>query len=313
MPDVSSYLVGEESAGSRLDLFLVGEKPDLTRSHIQKLVAEGLVQVNGNPARVSYRVRPGDTVDIRVPEPRATALEPEDIPLDIRYEDEHVIVINKPRGMVVHPAQGNYTGTMVNALLHYCRDLSGINGVLRPGIVHRLDKDTSGLLMVAKNDQAHLSLAGQLQQRKVARNYVALVHGRVPGLRGMVDAPIGRHPVDRQKMAVIEGGRTAITRYQVVRCLDNYTYLELRLETGRTHQIRVHLGYLGHPVVGDSKYGSPKRNFGLDGQFLHAYRLGFCHPASGNYMEFISELPQILTAVLENLGWGGPHLPDTTA
>lgn len=311
MPGVNSYLVGEEMAGIRLDLFLVEQKPDLTRSHIQKLVAGGMVQVNGGAVRVSYRVRPGDMVDLRIPEPGLTSVEPEGIPLDIRYEDEHLIVINKPRGMVVHPAGGNYSGTMVNALMHYCRDLSGINGVLRPGIVHRLDKDTSGLLVVAKNDQAHLSLAEQLQQRTVIRNYVALVHGRVQESKGMVDAPIGRHPADRQRMAVVAGGKAAITRYQVARRLDNYTYLELRLETGRTHQIRVHLDYLGHPVAGDNKYGPARPHFGLDGQFLHAYRLGFSHPVSGDYLEFTSELPAVLAAVLQELGWGGPYLPDS--
>lgn len=313
MFDVSIYQVEVDMAGIRLDIFLTRMNPQLSRSHVQKLVAGDLVKVNGKPARANYRVRSGDLVELNVPSPVETVAEPEDIPLDIQYEDEHVIVINKPRGMVVHPAGSNNSGTLVNALLHHCRDLSGINGVLRPGIVHRLDKDTSGLLMVAKNDAAHVSLAEQLQQRRVTRNYVALVHGRLSGMKGLVDAPIGRHPVDRQRMAVVDQGRFAVTRYCVLRQLGNYSYLGLRLETGRTHQIRVHLNYLGHPVVGDPKYGPPKSHFILDGQFLHAYRLGFRHPVTGLYLEFTAELPKILMLILIQLGWMGPYLPEPGA
>ena len=313
MVDMSSYQVEVDLAGIRLDVFLTGMNPQLSRSHVQKLVADDLVKVNGKSARANYRVRSGDRVELYVPQPVVMVAEAEDIPLDIRYEDEHVIVINKPRGMVVHPAGSNYAGTLVNALLYHCRDLSGINGVLRPGIVHRLDRDTSGLLMVAKNDPAHLSLAAQLQQRSVTRNYVALVHGRLNARKGLVDAPIGRHPVDRQRMAVVDRGRFAVTRYLVLKQLGDYSYLGLRLETGRTHQIRVHLNYLGHPVVGDPKYGPPRSHFGLDGQFLHAYRLGFRHPVTDHYLEFTAELPEVLGSILLQLGWPGPYLPEPEA
>ncbi|MQL52945.1 RluA family pseudouridine synthase [Desulfofundulus thermobenzoicus] len=301
MPDVNYYRVENENAGRRLDVFLAGESPDLSRSHIQKLIEEGLVTVNGGPARAGYRVKAGDEVLVEIPPPRELAVLPEDIPLDIFYEDGDVIVINKPRGMVAHPAEGNYSGTLVNALLYHCRDLSGVNGVLRPGIVHRLDKDTSGLIMVAKNDRAHLDLARQLQDRRVTRRYIALAHGGFKEDRGTVDAPIGRHPRDRQRMAVVAGGRRAVTHYTVRERFGQYTLLELKLETGRTHQIRVHMAHLGHPLVGDLKYGPARPHFGLQGQFLHAAVLGFVHPGTGEYLEFIAPLPEELQRVLDKL------------
>ncbi|MCL6612335.1 MAG: RluA family pseudouridine synthase [Peptococcaceae bacterium] len=296
---IHCFDAAEEDSGQRLDVFLAGESPELSRSHIQKLVAGGLVEVNGVPARASYRVKGGDRVLMRIPPPEDLVVKPEPIPLDIYFEDADVIVVNKPRGMVVHPAEGNFTGTLVNALLYHCRDLSGINGVVRPGIVHRLDKDTSGLLMAAKNDFAHLELARQLSERKVDRRYLALVHGVLKNDRGTVDAPVGRHPRDRKKMAVTPGkGKPAVTHYRVLDRHRDLTLLELRLETGRTHQIRVHMAWLGHPVVGDPKYGPAKNRFGLEGQFLHAGLLGFNHPRSGERMTFEAPLPEELRRVL---------------
>lgn len=294
------YNTGLGDAGQRLDLYLANENSDLSRSHIQKLVTEGMVDVNGSPAKSSYRVRPGDAVVLRVPPPAELVVEPEAVFLDIYFEDADIIVVNKPKGMVVHPAEGNYSGTMVNALLYHCRDLSGINGVIRPGIVHRLDKDTSGLLMVAKNDLAHLDLACQLSERKVERRYHALVHGILGNDRGTVDAPIGRHSRDRQRMAVNpERGRRAVTHYRVLERYQGFTYLELRLETGRTHQIRVHMSYLGYPVVGDPKYTRAKNRFGLESQFLHAALLGFIHPRSKENLTFEAPLPAELQIVLD--------------
>jgi 23S rRNA pseudouridine1911/1915/1917 synthase len=299
---ISYYRVEEGNAGERLDVFLAKENPELSRSHIQKLITGEQVTVNGDPVRSSYRVKPGDEVVLRVPPPRELEVVPENIPLDIYYEDADVVVVNKPRGMVVHPAEGNYSGTLVNALLFHCRDLSGVNGIMRPGIVHRLDKDTSGLIMVAKNDLAHLELARQLKERRVTRRYIALAHGNFAEDRGTVDAPIGRHPRDRQRMAVVsQGGRHAVTHYRVLERFGPYTLLELRLETGRTHQIRVHMAYLGHPLVGDLKYGPSRPHFDLQGQFLHAATLGFHHPREGEYMEFTAPLPGELQDILARL------------
>lgn len=305
MPGIEFYRVEDEQAGRRLDVFLAGESPELSRSHIQKLIAGEMVTVNGRTARANYRVRTADEVVLRVPPPRELAVQPENIPLDIYYQDADLVVVNKPRGLVVHPAEGNYSGTLVNALLYHCPDLSGVNGVLRPGIVHRLDKDTSGLLMVAKNDAAHIELARQLKDRLVARRYLALAYGNFKEDAGTVDAPIGRHPRDRQKMAVVtRGGRPAVTHYRVRQRYGQYTLLELRLETGRTHQIRVHLTYLGHPLAGDLKYGPARPFYGLQGQFLHAYLLGFNHPRNREHMEFTAPLPVELQAVLDRLDEG---------
>lgn len=302
MQTTNRYHIDENDAGVRLDIFLAGESRDLSRSHIQKLLEDNFVTVNGAVVRASYRLKPGDNIVITVPPPLEMKLEPEPIPLDIYYEDGDVLVVNKPRGMVVHPAEGNYSGTLVNAVLHHCRDLSGINGVLRPGIVHRLDKDTSGLLMVAKNDIAHLELARQLKDRQVVRRYLALVHGRVKAERGVVDAPIGRDPRDRQKMAVVfRNGKNAVTHYNVRKRYPNYSFAELRLETGRTHQIRVHMHYIGHPVVGDPRYGPSRPHFDLQGQFLHAAALGFNHPRNGGFLQFEAPLPGVLAEVLAEL------------
>lgn len=302
MLSVHYFEVREGEAGKRLDVFLAGEAEDYTRSYIQKLIEDGLALVNGVAARASYKVKQGDLIRLEVPEPEGMESKAENIPLDIYYEDSDVIVINKPRGMVVHPASGNYSGTVVNALLYHCGDLSGIGGVLRPGIVHRLDKDTSGLIMVAKNDAAHVELARQLKERLVTRIYLALVHGRVKEQTGVIEAPIGRDPKNRQKMAVVhKNARNAITNYRVLKRFDGYTYLELKLETGRTHQIRVHLSYIGHPVAGDPKYGPSRPHFDLKGQFLHAAVLGFKHPRTGACLKFEAPLPGELATVLENL------------
>ncbi|MGQ9557846.1 MAG: RluA family pseudouridine synthase [Desulfurispora sp.] len=296
------YRVGEEQAGQRLDRFLAGQNPDLSRTYLQELIDQGRVAVDQRQGKAGQRVKPGQQVTVLLPPPRDLEVRPEKIALDIYYEDSHVIVVNKPRGMVVHPAEGNYSGTLVNALLYHCRDLSGINGVLRPGIVHRLDKDTSGLLVVAKHDQAHVHLAEQLKERQVRRRYLALVHGLVRHQKGSIDAPIGRDPRDRQKMAVVfRNSKPALTLFLVRRYCGQYSYLELQLATGRTHQIRVHMAYIGHPLVGDPKYGPARSHQVLDGQFLHAALLGFRHPFSGEYLEFRAPLPEELGAYLQQV------------
>lgn len=293
------YFVAEEQANNRVDVFLTQQQPELSRSHVQNLIEGQHVQVNDKPIKSNYKLRSGDRVVLTVPPPAEVDIQPQDIPLDILYEDKHVIIINKPRGMVVHPAVGNYEGTMVNALLEHCEDLSGINGVMRPGIVHRIDKDTSGVLMVAKTDRAHLSLAQQIKDRTVTRRYVALVHGNIQEESGIINAPIGRHQTDRKKMAVdTKNGKEAITHFRVLERFVGYTLVEARLKTGRTHQIRVHMQYIGHSVVGDPKYGPRNPHFNLDGQFLHARVLGFNHPLTGEYLEFSAPLPQVLEDIL---------------
>lgn len=296
------FIVDNDGAGQRLDVYVTSSGAELSRSHIQKLIGEGLIKVNGTEVRANYRLKEGDEIWVEIPPPTELQVLPEQIQLDTYYEDSDVIVINKPRGMVVHPAEGNYSGTMVNALLYQCRDLSGINGVLRPGIVHRIDKDTSGLIMAAKNDLAHERLAEQLQEHTVTRGYLALAHGSVQFDQGVVNAPIGRDPRDRKKMAVTSrNSKNALTHYRVLGRAGNYTFLELRLETGRTHQIRVHLAHIGHPLVGDTRYGPARPHFGLEGQFLHAYLLGFVHPRDNRYLEFKAPLPNVLLEVLKAL------------
>jgi len=276
-----------EDAGARLDVFLAEELEDATRSAVQKWIEAGLVLVDGGVKKANYKLRPGDEVDVTPPEPEAIDALPEDIPLDVLYEDEWLIVVNKPRGMVVHPSAGHMTGTLVNALLHHCgASLSGINGALRPGIVHRIDKDTSGVLVAAKNDAAHAALSAQMAAHSVTRRYEAIVHGRVRE-DGTVDKPLARHPKERKKMAVVQGGRQAVTHYTVLGAYRGFTHIEARLETGRTHQIRVHMAEIGHPLLGDIVYGRDKQPHGANaGQALHARTLGFAHPADGRYVEF---------------------------
>lgn len=292
-----------EEAGLRLDAFLSGKVEELSRSGVQKLMESGGILVNGGPVKKNYKTRPGDQIQIELPEPEPVNILPENIPLDIRYEDEDVIVINKPKGLVVHPAPGHWSGTLVNALMYHCRDsLSGINGELRPGIVHRIDMDTSGLLIVAKNDFAHGALAEQLKDHSLSRVYEAVVVGNIRQDSGTIDAPIGRHPVDRKRMAVTEkNSRPAVTHYQVLTRYGGYTHLQLQLETGRTHQIRVHLSWQNHPIVGDQVYGRGK-DLGLDSQCLHARTLRFRHPRTGELVTVTSELPEYFETVLKKLG-----------
>jgi 23S rRNA pseudouridine1911/1915/1917 synthase len=296
------YDFSPEQTGVRLDKWLAEQESlALTRSAIQTRMEQGDVTVNGVAVSKNYKLRSGDQVQIIVPEPVSLELIPEPIPLEIVYEDDDLLVVNKPKGMVVHPAPGNLTGTLVHALLYHCGDrLSGINGVIRPGIVHRIDKNTSGLLMVAKNDFAHIDLSGQIQAHTFTREYQAIAVGRFSKQEGTIHAPIGRHPVDRKKMCVTQkNAKDAITHYTVIAESGNYTHLRLRLETGRTHQIRVHLSYMGHPVLGDDVYGKPFPN--LTGQCLHAGIIGFVHPTTKAYLEFTSPLPDYFTAALRKL------------
>lgn len=292
-----------ETAGQRADQFLAARLDGLTRSAAQKLLEEGHVLCQGRPLKKNDRLKPGDQVAVCIPDPTPVELLPQDIPLEVVYEDEDVIVVNKPVGMVVHPAPGHPDGTLVNALLYHCGDsLSGINGELRPGIVHRIDRDTSGLIVAAKNDRAHLALAAQLQDHSLARVYEAVAVGNFRRDAGTVDAPIGRHPVDRKKMCVDrKNGRPAVTHWAVLGRCPGYTHLECRLETGRTHQIRVHLASLGHPLLGDTVYGAKKPWPGLAGQCLHARRLRFIHPATGEPVELECPLPDWFQRVLRQL------------
>lgn len=287
-------------AGSRIDKY-ISDNADLTRSAVQGLISKGAVTVDGRAISKNYKLRGGETITVEIPEPEPMDAVPENIPLNIVYEDDDLLVVNKPKGMVVHPAHGNYTGTLVNALLYHCGgSLSGINGVIRPGIVHRIDKNTSGLLIVAKNDASHLKLAEQIKAHSFTREYEAIVTGALKELSGTVDAPIGRHKTDRKKMCVTpENSRNAVTHYEVLRQYGGYAHLRLRLETGRTHQIRVHMAYIGHPVLGDDVYGKPYK--GLEGQCLHARKIGFIHPTTGEYMEFSSKLPEYFQSVLRKL------------
>jgi len=299
--ELEQSVTGEEQ-GLRLDVFIAGLDPDFSRTRAQKLVETGAVTVNGGVAKSNYKVREGDRVFVKIPVPEPQEVVAENIPLDIVYEDSDLLVVNKPQGMVVHPAAGNYSGTLVNALLYHCDDLSGINGVIRPGIVHRIDKDTSGLLVVAKNDHAHLSLAEQLKEHSVSRKYIALVNGVVREPGGIVDAPLGRDPRDRKKMAVVtRNSKNAVTKYRVLERFEHYTLVECHLETGRTHQIRVHMAYLGHPVAGDTVYGPKKDTLGLKGQALHALLLGFRHPVTGQFMEFQADIPPYFQELIAGL------------
>ena len=294
-----------KEGGGRLDKF-ISDNSDISRSYAARLAGDGNVTVNGRAADKKTKLASGDTVKVTVPEPEELAAEPEDIPLDIVYEDESLIVVNKPQGMVVHPAPGNPSGTLVNGLLFHC-SLSSINGVIRPGIVHRIDKDTSGLLVVAKTNAAHEALAAQLKEHKAERKYYAIVHGNIKEDEGRIDKSIGRHPTDRKRMAVITGGREAVTHYRVVERFGQYTLVECILETGRTHQIRVHMASVGHSVAGDPVYGVKKERFRTNGQLLHAAALGFTHPVTGEHMEFSAGLPEYFKNVLELLRKGNKY------
>ncbi|WP_346890235.1 RluA family pseudouridine synthase [Clostridium sp. UBA1056] len=298
---VKNYIIDEENTGKRLDLFISENEADMSRSFVQGIIEKQQVKVNNQIKKSNYKLRIKDEVQVEIAEPVELQVEAEDIPLDIVYEDSDVVVINKPQDMVVHPAPGNYTGTLVNGLLHHCKDLSGINGVIRPGIVHRIDKDTSGILVVAKNDKAHNSLAAQLKDHSMKRTYYAIVEGIVKEDEGTVITNIGRHPVERIKMAVVKDGKEAITNYKVIERFKSNTLVECRLETGRTHQIRVHMAHLHHPLIGDQVYGYKKQRFKLQGQALHAKNLGFIHPTTGKYMEFDSQLPEYFQEILDKL------------
>ncbi len=294
--------VEETDSGIRLDKWLASKKEtDMTRTAVQNLIESGGVLVNGKTVSKNYKQKSGDVIEVTIPDPVELDAKPEDIPLDIVYEDESLLVVNKPKGMVVHPAPGNYSGTMVNALMYHCKGrLSGINGVIRPGIVHRIDKNTSGLLIVAKTDTAHNFLAEQIKEHSFTREYELVAEGRFRKTEGTVNAPIGRNPNDRKKMCVIyTNSKNAVTHYSVIEQFEKYAHLKCRLETGRTHQIRVHMSYIGHPVLGDDVYGKPFK--GIDGQCLHAKKIGFIHPVSHEYMEFDSELPEYFKEILRKV------------
>lgn len=295
------YIVDSNYDNTRIDKFLSEIIEGKSRSYIQGLIEDNKVMVNNKIIKSNYKLKTGDCVDVTIPEPVELEVEGEDIPLDILYEDSDVLVLNKPQGMVVHPAAGNQSGTLVNALLNHCNDLSGINGVIRPGIVHRIDKDTSGVLVIAKHDAAHNKLADQLKDHTMTRLYVALVEGVIKQENGTVDAPLDRHPIERKKIAVVKDGRRAVTHYRVLERFNNSTLVECRLETGRTHQIRVHMAHIGHPLVGDPVYGYKKQRFNLPGQLLHAKVLGFIHPTSGEYVEFETPIPEYFSKVIEIL------------
>ena len=292
-----------EDKGTRVDLWLSKRLQEYSRSYIKKLLTDGMLLVNGEHVKSNYKLKPGDEVLLKVPDPKPLDICAEDINIPVIYEDGDIVVVDKPKGMVVHPAAGNYSGTLVNALLGYCGDnLSDINGVIRPGIVHRIDKDTSGVLVVAKNNIAHERLSEKLKVHDMERVYVALVYGVIAENQGKIDAPIGRHPSDRKKMAVnIKNGRRAVTHFRVLERFKDVTYIEVTLETGRTHQIRVHMSYIGYPIIGDTVYGRKNDWYGIDGQALHAKKLGFIHPTREKYMEFESPLPEYFQNLLNQL------------
>lgn len=297
------FTVESENIGQRIDLYLSTNCEDFSRSAISKSIEKGLVTVNNDTVNKSYKLALGDKITVTIEDPVELDIIEKDIPLEIVYEDNDLLVVNKPKGMVVHPAAGNYTDTLVNALMFHCKSsLSGINGVLRPGIVHRIDKNTSGLLIVAKNDNAHRHLAQQIKEHSFTREYVAVVYGNIKDDAGTVDAPIGRHPIDRKKMCVTDkNSKHAVTHYEVIGRFSGFTMIRCKLETGRTHQIRVHMAYIGHPVAGDDVYGPKKVIKGLGGQCLHAQKIGFIHPTLGEYLEFSSEIPNVFSEFLHKL------------
>lgn len=308
MEEIRCFATETGDSPQRLDVFLTARLTEKTRSGIQTLIHDGAVRVNGKiRTKTGYSLVAGDQVEIRLPAPVPTEVRPEAIPLDILYEDEQLVVINKPRGMVVHPAAGNQAGTLVNALLAHCRDLSGINGVIRPGIVHRLDKDTSGVMLAAKTDKAHISLAEQIRTHAAGRTYIALVHGSL-AQGGRIAGAIGRHPSDRKRMAVVtQGGKPAVTHFAVLGRTERYSLVTCRLETGRTHQIRVHMAHIGHPLVGDPKYGGKiLKNAPVRGQALHSWKIRFTHPATGAVLEFTAPLPADMQELLQQVNCNFP-------
>ncbi|GAE47146.1 ribosomal large subunit pseudouridine synthase D [Mesobacillus boroniphilus JCM 21738] len=294
------HIISEEQAGDRIDKVVSTLDAEWSRSQVQQWIKDGNVLVNGTEIKTNYKCSFNDKLEIIIPEPEMLDVIAEEMDLEIFYEDADVLVVNKPKGMVVHPAPGHMTGTLVNGLMAHCKDLSGINGVLRPGIVHRIDKDTSGLLMVAKNDMAHESLVNQLVAKSVTRKYKALVHGNIQHDHGTIDAPLGRDQKDRQSMTVVDNGKNAVTHFNVLERFKDFTFVECQLETGRTHQIRVHMKYIGYPLAGDPKYG-PKKTLDLGGQALHAGLLGFEHPRTGEYIEFEAPLPEYFVQLLNDL------------
>ncbi|MEK4597374.1 RluA family pseudouridine synthase [Bacillus sp. FSL R9-9497] len=300
MSEVVQVTVAAEQKNERIDKFVAGINNEWSRTQVQQWIKGDVVTVNGKAVKGNYKVKEEDEITVTIPEPEELDIQPEDLNLEIYYEDADVLVVNKPRGMVVHPAPGHTSGTLVNGLMHHCTDLSGINGVMRPGIVHRIDKDTSGLLMVAKNDMAHESLVNQLVAKTVTRRYKAIVHGVIPHDKGTIDAPIARDKKERQSMTVDENGKNAVTHFQVLERFKDFTLVECRLETGRTHQIRVHMKYIGYPLAGDPKYG-PKKTLDMNGQALHAGILGFDHPRTGEYIQFEAPIPEVFEDVLNIL------------
>ena len=299
--EILNFLTEDCDSGLRIDKFLIEKTENLSRAYIQKLIEDGQVELDGNLINKSFKISPNQTITVKIPEPENLDVRPENIPLDIVYEDKDLLIVNKPKGMVVHPAPGNYNHTLVNALMYHCKNsLSGINGILRPGIIHRIDKDTSGLLIVAKNDNAHRHLAEQIKNHSFTRVYEAVVNGILPQDNGTIITNIARHKTNRKKMAVCVGkGKLAVTHYEVIKRFKKYTHIKLKLETGRTHQIRVHMSHMRHYVLGDEVYGSKNKNFDfLTGQCLHAKTIGFIHPSTGKYMEFESELPDYFKKVL---------------
>ena len=296
-----NFIITEENVGERIDKYLSNQIEGKSRSFIQELIKKEKVVVNNKIPKSNYKVKAFDNIELEVPEPEILKVDAEDIPLNILYEDNDVIVVNKEQGMVVHPAPGNYNGTLVNALLFHCKDLSGINGIIRPGIVHRIDKDTSGILVVAKNDEAHNKLSEQLKNHSMKREYYALIEGRLKNDSGTINKPIGRNKKDRLKMGIVEDGKLAVTHYEVLERYNGYTLIKCILETGRTHQIRVHMSSIGFPLVGDPLYGFKRQKFKLDGQMLHAKTLGFIHPETNEYMEFNSELPKYFINIIDKL------------
>ncbi|BEP29480.1 RluA family pseudouridine synthase [Helicovermis profundi] len=300
--DQFEFIIDTENEGKRLDVFLTKILDGYSRNYIQKLIKDGYINVNSKVVTTKkYAIKENDTVEIFIPKPVNLDVEAEDIFVEIVYEDDDVIIVNKPQGMVVHPAPGNYSGTLVNALLFHAKSLSNINGVVRPGIVHRIDKDTSGLLMIAKNNKSHNSLAAQLKDHSSTRKYIAIVHGNIVEDQGTIDKPIARNPKNRLKMAVVEGGRESVTHYKVLKRYQTFTLVECQLETGRTHQIRVHMSYINHPLLGDNLYGPKNSKIKYSGQALHAKTLGFVHPTTNKYIEFNSELPEYFVELIKKI------------